>query len=347
MAGSRSESPIKAADGTSSHSDQSSNLSECSQVLQYFNRSDGFSVSASLIGFGDGNQTLANSANLSATSASSLTTGGAASMGLPTSPLSFSSSNVSLPGSAGFSMTSLSRSGVIPANRLETLQDPTIHPSKLMKVDNGYQPILNNEDSCKLGWHHNSHNFDTTRQVLSTNEGGPFEHPYKGQGLVAARQEFHSNEQQLAQLHASMSAAKALQKDFLQQQAVQNRFPRGSPLLSAPIPRHDVLQQQPSHVHPLQQRLLQQEHLLRMLPPQMQRSHVLQQQQQLQQHHLHQLQHQIAGLSKQHDKYFPGSCSRRLMQYIHHQRMRPVVCVNVDDAFNDVEFDLHGTNFSF
>ncbi|MCO5581146.1 hypothetical protein L7F22_035024 [Adiantum nelumboides] len=359
MTGSHCDSPIKGGDGASSHSDQSSNLSECSQVLQYFNCSDGLSVSASLMGFGDGNQALANSANLSATSASSLTTGGnsllsgnstlqqnmsmkadsvtstgAASMGLPTSPLSFSSSNVSLPGSSGFSMTSLSHSGVKPVSRLETLQDPTMHPSKLMKVDNGYQLMLNNGDSCKVGWQYNSNSLDATRQVLGTNAGGAFEHQFKGQGLVAARQDFHSSQQQLAQLQASMSAAKTLQKDFLQQQAVQNRLQRGNPLLSAQFHRHDVLQQQPSLLHPLQQRLLQQEQLLRTLPPHLQRSHVLQQQHQLQQHQQlqqqQQLQHQIAGLSKQHDKILPGSCSRRLMQYIHHQRMRP--------ADNDIQF---------
>lgn len=364
MAGSRSDSPnIKGADGTSSHSDQSSNLSDCSQVLQYFNCSDGFSVSASLlpsIGFGDGNQTLVNSANLSATSASSLTTGGnsllsgnstlqqsmnmkadsmtstgAASMGLPTSPLSFSSSNVSLPGSSGFSMTSLSHSGMTPMNRLEISQDPTMHPSKLMKLDIGYQPMLNNnEDPSRLGWQYDVNNCDATRHVLGTNAEMRFGHQFKGQGLVAARQDFHSSDQQLAQMHASMSAATVMQKDFLQQQAAQNRFQRGSPLLSAPYHRHDLLQQQLPHVHPqyLQQRLLQQEQLLRMLPPQLQRSHVLQQQQQLQQHQQQQLQlqHQIAGMNKQQEKIIPGACSRRLMQYIHHQRMRP--------ADNDIGF---------
>eukprot|EP00250_Pteridium_aquilinum_P018049 c23917_g1_i1 orf=839-3316(-) len=351
MAGSQGDSPIK-ADGTSSHSDQSSNLSDCSQVLQYFNCTDGLSVSASLmpaIGLGEGNQVLMNAANLSATSASSLTTGGnslvsgnstlqqsmnmkadsvtstgAASMGLPTSPLSFSSSNVSLPGSSGFSMTSLSHSGMTSMNRLEAPRDPTIHPNKLLKLDNGYPPILSSEEPAKFGWQYDVNNFDVTRQVLGANVGGRFDHQFKGQGLMGPRQDFHSNEQQLAELHASMSAAKAMQN--LQQQAAQNRFQRSNPLLSAHLHRHDLLQQQPQHVHPqlLQQRLLQQEHLMRMLPPQLHRSHVLQQQHQLQQQQqLQHMQHQIAGMSKQPDKGSLGSCSRRLMLYMHRQRMRP------------------------
>ncbi|KAH7284917.1 hypothetical protein KP509_33G002300 [Ceratopteris richardii] len=353
MAGSESDSLMKGGDGISSHSDQSSNLSDCSQVLQYFNCSDGFSASASLlssIGFGEGGQTLLNSANVSATSASSLTTGGnsiissnstlqqnmntradsmtstgAASMGLPTSPLSFSSSNVGLPGSSAFSMASLSHSGLASMNRPEMLRDPSVHPSKLVKLENGYKPVFNGMPS-KSGWQYGLNNSDAARQVLGT---GRVEQQLKTQGLITSQQHFHMNEEPLTQLQGSLPAVKVANKDLLQQQAAFNRLQCGNPLSAAQIHRYDLLQQQPSHVH---HQLLQQR-LLRMLPPQVQRSHIVQQQHQLQQQQQQQQQQQllllqqlqqVTGMGKKHDKTLPGSCSQRVMEYMHHQRMHPV-----------------------
>lgn len=107
------------------------------------------------------------------------------------------------------------------------------------------------------------------------------------------------------------------QEDMMQQQVVQQilqrqdsmqiQNPNANPQLQALIQQQRLRQQQ------------QQQQLLQSLPP-VQRAHLLQQQQ------LRQLQQQGLQLTTAVKRpYDGGVCSRRLMQYLYHQRQRPTV----------------------
>ncbi|XP_022891051.1 probable transcriptional regulator SLK2 [Olea europaea var. sylvestris] len=110
------------------------------------------------------------------------------------------------------------------------------------------------------------------------------------------------------------------QDDILQQQVLQQLLQRKDPMhLPNPNPHMQTLIQQ--------QRLRQQQQqLLQSMPP-MQRVQLLQQQQQEQQRQLQlrqQLQQQgVQPASTLNRHYDGGVCSRRLMQYLYHQRQRP------------------------
>ncbi|MFS7929592.1 putative LIM-domain binding protein/SEUSS [Helianthus anomalus] len=107
------------------------------------------------------------------------------------------------------------------------------------------------------------------------------------------------------------------QEDMMQQHVVHQIMQRQDTMqLQNPNPQLQAFIQQ--------QRLRQQQHqhqLLQSLPP-VQRAHLIQQQQQLQlRQQLQQQGMQSASVMKR--PYDGGVCSRRLMQYLYHQRQRP------------------------
>ncbi|KAI3517643.1 hypothetical protein L1887_16858 [Cichorium endivia] len=110
------------------------------------------------------------------------------------------------------------------------------------------------------------------------------------------------------------------QEDMMQQQVLQQILQRQE--LQNPNPQLQTLIQQQR----LRQQQQQQQQLLQSLPP-VQRAHLLQQQQQQQQQL--QLRQQLQQQSLQQPSnsvkrpYDGGVCSRRLMQYLYHQRQRP------------------------
>ncbi|XP_024991617.1 probable transcriptional regulator SLK2 isoform X2 [Cynara cardunculus var. scolymus] len=108
------------------------------------------------------------------------------------------------------------------------------------------------------------------------------------------------------------------QEDMMQQQVLQQILQRQDSMqLQSPNPQLQTLIQQQR----LRQQQQQQQQLLHSLPP-VQRAHLLQQQQQLQlRQQLQQQSLQPAAAVKR--PYDGGVCSRRLMQYLYHQRQRP------------------------
>ncbi|XP_057759432.1 probable transcriptional regulator SLK2 [Arachis stenosperma] len=112
------------------------------------------------------------------------------------------------------------------------------------------------------------------------------------------------------------------QEDLMQQQVIQQLLQRQDPMqFQGRNPQIQALMQQ-------QQRLRQQ-HILQSMP-QLQRAHLQQQQQQQQQMHLRQQQLQqqsmqpISAVKRPYDSSVNGVCARRLMQYLYHQRQRPI-----------------------
>ncbi|KAL3650474.1 hypothetical protein CASFOL_006877 [Castilleja foliolosa] len=108
------------------------------------------------------------------------------------------------------------------------------------------------------------------------------------------------------------------QEDIVQQEVLQQMLQRQGPSqMQNSNPQLQALMQQ--------QRLRQQEHMLLQGMPPIQRAQFLQQQQQQQQLQLRQqLQVQeMASASAGKRAYDGGVCSRRLMQYLYHQRQRP------------------------
>ncbi|KAI3817953.1 hypothetical protein L1987_11755 [Smallanthus sonchifolius] len=107
------------------------------------------------------------------------------------------------------------------------------------------------------------------------------------------------------------------QEDIMQQQVLQQILQRQDSMqLQSPNPQLQTL---------IQQQRLRQQQLLQSLPP-VQRAHLIQQQQQQQQQlqlrqQLQQQNLQPANAMKR--PYDGGVCSRRLMQYLYHQRQRP------------------------
>ncbi|KAL8217904.1 hypothetical protein R6Q57_021277 [Mikania cordata] len=106
------------------------------------------------------------------------------------------------------------------------------------------------------------------------------------------------------------------QEDIMQQQVLQQILQRqqDSMQLQSPNPQLQTL---------IQQQRLRQQQLLQSLPP-VQRAHLLQQQQQQQLQLRQQLQQQsLQAANAMKRPYDGGVCSRRLMQYLYHQRQRP------------------------
>lgn len=128
-----------------------------------------------------------------------------------------------------------------------------------------------------------------------------------------------SNQDNLSHLHKK-PRVDIKQEDMMQQQVVQQILQRQDSIqLQNPNPQLQAFIQQ--------QRLRQQQHqhqLLQSLPP-VQRAHLIQQQQQLQLRQQLQQQQGLQPASAVKRPYDGGVCSRRLMQYLYHQRQRPVV----------------------
>lgn len=149
----------------------------------------------------------------------------------------------------------------------------------------------------------------------------------EGQGLVTPKLE--KSDQYLQQPQMMKPRMELKQEDALQQQVVQQILQRPETVLAtAQLQRQESMQRHSSpQLQALiqQQRLMQHHHqqqqLLQSLPQHLQRNHIQQQQQQLR-HHMQQHNIQHASLTKQ-PAMESGSCSRRLMQYIYHQRHRP------------------------
>lgn len=114
------------------------------------------------------------------------------------------------------------------------------------------------------------------------------------------------------------------QEDILQQQVLQQLLQKQDPMhLQNPNPQLQALiQQQRLRQHQQQQR--EQQQLLQSMPP-MQRVQLMQQQQQQQQLRQQLLQQGMQPASGIKRPYDGGVCSRRLMQYLYHQRQRPAV----------------------
>ncbi|KAA8533769.1 hypothetical protein F0562_031286 [Nyssa sinensis] len=110
------------------------------------------------------------------------------------------------------------------------------------------------------------------------------------------------------------------QEDLLQQQVLQQLLQRQDSMqLQTHNPQLQALIQQQR----LRQQQQQQQHLLQSMPP-VQRAHLLHQQQQQQLQLRQQLQQQgVQPVSSMKRPYDAGVCSRRLMQYLYHQRQRP------------------------
>ncbi|KAL0317749.1 UNVERIFIED_CONTAM: putative transcriptional regulator SLK2 [Sesamum angustifolium] len=111
------------------------------------------------------------------------------------------------------------------------------------------------------------------------------------------------------------------QEDILQQQVLQQLLRQDPMHLQNPNPQLQALIQQQRLRQQQQQR--EQQQLLQSMPP-MQRVQLLQQQQQQQQQLRQQILQQglqpASGIKRPYDG---GVCSRRLMQYLYHQRQRP------------------------
>jgi len=147
-----------------------------------------------------------------------------------------------------------------------------------------------------------------------------------GQGLITPKLE--KGDQFLQQPQMMKPRMDLKQDDAIQQQVVQQMLQRPENVLAAAqLQRQESMQRHSSpQLHALiqHQRMMhqqQQQQLLQSLPQHLQRSHLQQQQQQLR-HHMQQHNIQPTSLTKQ-PAMESGSCARRLMQYIYHQRHRP------------------------
>lgn len=185
--------------------ERSSNSLESLQGNSLQCRYDLLSVKATENHAGDMSQVLGNSANsgssyttgensvLSGNSnlrqnmsmnTDSVTSSGAASTGLPASPLSFTSSNVSFPGSSGLGSSSLLQPAGTSFTMLESQQDPNTRPTKLLKFAHvplsnlGHQSVLLQRfpDVEDLEKHtsqpHDVHNVGLFHQTMNSNLTG-------------------------------------------------------------------------------------------------------------------------------------------------------------------------------
>lgn len=114
------------------------------------------------------------------------------------------------------------------------------------------------------------------------------------------------------------------QEDIIQQQVLQQLLHKQDPLhLQNQNPQLQALIQQ-QRLRQQQQQQREQQQILQSMPP-MQRAQLLQQQQQQQQLRQQLLQQGLPPGSGLKRPYDGGVCSRRLMQYLYHQRQRPAV----------------------
>ncbi|OIT37748.1 PREDICTED: probable transcriptional regulator SLK2 [Nicotiana attenuata] len=206
-------------------------------------------------------------------------------MRLPASPLSFSSNNISVSGSSVMDGSSMAQQS--------SNQDP-----------NSQQPQHNQQRQGA-----------SSATSLPTSRVGQVQLP-NGQGL---RVPGSFIQDPVALSHMQKKPRLDIkQEDILQQQVLQQLLQRQDPLhMQNSNPQLQALIQQQR----LRQQQQQQHQLLQYLPP-LQRAQLLQQQQQLQLRQ--QLQQQsvqpVSAMKRPSDGVL---CSRRLMQYLYHQRQRP------------------------
>ncbi|KAL2458352.1 putative transcriptional regulator SLK2 [Abeliophyllum distichum] len=205
-------------------------------------------------------------------------------MRLPASPLSFSSNNISISGSSVMDGSSI------------------------------VQQSFNQDPSSQQTQRSQQHHGASSATSLPTSRMEQVQLP----GDPRAPSSFVPDSSYMSQLQKK-PRLDIKQEDILQQQVVQQLFQRQDSMhLPNPNPQMQTLIQQ--------QRLRQQQQqLLQSMPP-MQRVQLLQQQQQEQQQlqlrqQLQQQGTQPASTLNRH--YDGGVCSRRLMQYLYHQRQRP------------------------
>ncbi|XP_059304854.1 probable transcriptional regulator SLK2 [Lycium ferocissimum] len=206
-------------------------------------------------------------------------------MRLPASPLSFSSNNISVSGSSVMDGSSVAQQS--------SNQDP-----------NSQQPQ-----------HNQQRHGASSATSLPTSRVGQVQLP-NGQGLRVPGS-FIQDPVALSHLQKK-PRLDIKQEDILQQQVLQQLLQRQDPVnMQNASPQLQALVQQQR----LRQQQQQQHQLLQYLPP-MQRAQLLQQQQQLQLRQ--QLQQQNVQPASAMKRPSDGVlCSRRLMQYLYHQRQRP------------------------
>ncbi|KAL0304224.1 UNVERIFIED_CONTAM: putative transcriptional regulator SLK2 [Sesamum radiatum] len=206
-------------------------------------------------------------------------------MRLPASPMSFTSNNISISGSS------------------------VMDGSSLVQQSSNQDPGSQAQQSLQ-------HQGSSSATSLPTSRMGQIQLP----GGPRIPNSFIPDPTTISQLQKK-PRLDIKQEDILQQQVLQHM--RQDPMhLQNPNPQLQALIQQ-QRLRQQQQQQREQQQLLQSMPP-MQRVQLLQQQQQQQQQLRQQiLQQGLQPASVIKRPYDGGVCSRRLMQYLYHQRQRP------------------------
>lgn len=207
-------------------------------------------------------------------------------MRLPQSPMSFTSNNISISGSS------------------------VMDGSALVPQSSNQEPGQQNQQ----------HQVNSSATSLSSSQMGQVHLP-GGQRIPNS---FMQDPTSVSQLQKK-PRLDIKQEDILQQQVLQQLLQKQDPMhLQNQNPQFQALIQQ-QRLRQQHQQQREQQQLLQSMSP-MQRVQLLQQQQQQQQQLRQQLLQQglqpASGLKRPYDG---GVCSRRLMQYLYHQRQRPAV----------------------
>uniref|UniRef100_A0A0C9S8D5 TSA: Wollemia nobilis Ref_Wollemi_Transcript_4892_3755 transcribed RNA sequence n=1 Tax=Wollemia nobilis TaxID=56998 RepID=A0A0C9S8D5_9CONI len=267
-------------------------------------------------------------------------------MRLPASPMSFSSGNISMSGSSVMDGSSLAQQSGSSITRLESNQDQTSQQQQLQQrqqqgvstptSQQKMQQTPQQQVASQQGQVPGTGPQLAGQQMLGQQSSGSCQQlgqqqlgqRLPAQGLISPKREKNDLLMQPTQVLKSVK-----QEEGLQQQGVQQIIQRpenmlGRPEMVAQFQRQESMQRHSPQFHAiLQQRVMQQQQqqqqqhqqLLQSLPQHLQRAHLHQHQQQLR-HHMQQ--HiQPPSLTKQPAMEI-GSCARRLMQYIYHQRHR-------------------------
>ncbi|KAL0371661.1 UNVERIFIED_CONTAM: putative transcriptional regulator SLK2 [Sesamum calycinum] len=206
-------------------------------------------------------------------------------MRLPASPMSFTSNNISISGSSVMDGSSLVQQS-------------------------------SNQDPGSQAQQSQQHQGSSSATSLPTSRMGQIQLP----GGPRIPNSFIPDPTTISQLQKK-PRLDIKQEDILQQQVLQQLLRQDPMHLQNPNPQLQALIQQQRLRQQQQQR--EQQQLLQSMPP-MQRVQLLQQQQQQQQQLRQQILQQglqpASGIKRPYDG---GVCSRRLMQYLYHQRQRP------------------------
>ncbi|XP_052184900.1 probable transcriptional regulator SLK2 isoform X2 [Diospyros lotus] len=207
-------------------------------------------------------------------------------MRLPASPMSFSSNNISISGSSAVDCSSVVQQS--------TNQDPSSRDLLQNQLQQGASSATS----------------------LPTSRMGPVSLPNGPRGPGS----FVLDPNHITQLQKKPRLDNK-QEAIMQQQFLQQLLQRQD---SMQLQNHNPQLQALIHQQRLRQQQQQQQQFLQSIPP-VQRAHLLQQQEQQQQQQLRQqLQQQgVQPISSIKRPYDNAICSRRLMQYLYHQRQRP------------------------